>query len=937
MKKVLVLILFIFLPVLGYAQIVIEERVEISPEGINNIQPFGSISGDDRNPVYLGYGGEVTLRLIHSIHNSYQLWEETLGQLTISGTTSIGTFPQWHKFIFYLLDPATGNKYYPQPGDDIVWDWGSTIDFYPSHQPGDPYPYNPEDWWEIDVDVNNAFAAIPPEEILNYLGNPFVPSQPLVVPVDGNLYAFVTRVVNKNNTPTDEVWMDIPETQLLLDDIGSHLYDMYDLGHMMAGDPIRFFLRTQNSLVSGMNLYPEQIREETFLPDGNILLWRLQFEDWTDLRFDDVEIEIYFTPDSIGSFPGPIAITIEPPVIAPGDTAEIIIQKRYLDGTLEDFTQWRSFEIGMIDGCDAGLLLSDGILEPYFENVYQPVYFVADSNVTERDTVVIRAGLIEYFGGRPIFNDGDPNDTEADIELKTRLNDKRNLAIKKSGKNIKEPEPLPMNPTTYCFIGEIDWSSVGDGSVVVGDEEIEIMLGETKYFQAKGNTETNKLKIEEIKPDANGVPQQKTGTEDGWEWLTSDVWGNNSISVVECDTCGKKMGVYWEKKYPKWGSYRYDKNHDEYYGRDFNGMATLSNGLIRVIGRYWHKDSTYIVNLKAKTNTEDSVLTEIRVIKPSELVSEEEAATRFGSYSKTKDVFGHPVNIDSICIYYGGILGVSPQLLKGQMHKETAKTNFSGNIGWGFAPTYRYEPYTTQQKEQVCKTLTTNPYYITPTTIVSPPNHQFTKPMQYFSGDTMTVWQIVNEYSQLVNKNNSDLYGYRTDKDTMNYGNYSTVQKKYHSYFLETEKIEIIGADGIKRKLTFAERADSTNKKMIAYLRDEFIFEDVNNTKGMINMIAQTRIASSYGLFQAMYTTAIGEKWNYPQDADHKPEALNEIDTNLVYVSKRQARYLSSYDNKNKWEDGYEETIRKILFKKWNGDDYSKYAIKRSQLFTPKK
>ena len=171
----------------------------------------------------------------------------------------------------------------------------------------------------------------------------------------------------------------------------------------------------------------------------------------------------------------------------------------------------------------------------------------------------------------------------------------------------------------------------------------------------------------------------------------------------------------------------------------------------------------------------------------------------------------------------------------------------------------------------------------------------------------------------------------------MNYGNYSTVQKKYHSYFLETEKIEIIGADGIKRKLTFAERADSTNKKMIAYLRDEFIFEDVNNTKGMINMIAQTRIASSYGLFQAMYTTAIGEKWNYPQDADHKPEALNEIDTNLVYVSKRQARYLSSYDNKNKWEDGYEETIRKILFKKWNGDDYSKYAIKRSQLFTPKK
>lgn len=124
---------------------------------------------------------------------------------------------------------------------------------------------------------------------------------------------------------------------------------------------------------------------------------------------------------------------------------------------------------------------------------------------------------------------------------------------------------------------------------------------------------------------------------------------------------------------------------------------------------------------------------------------------------------------------------------------------------------------------------------------------------------------------------------------------------------------------------------------MIVYLRDEFEFEDLNHTKGMKNMIAQTRIASSYGLFQAMYTTAIGDDWNYPQDSDHKPEALNEIDTNLVYVSKRQAGYLSNYDNKNEWIDGYEETIRKILFQEWNTKKYSYDAIKRSQLFTPKK
>ena len=137
--------------------------------------------------------------------------------------------------------------------------------------------------------------------------------------------------------------------------------------------------------------------------------------------------------------------------------------------------------------------------------------------------------------------------------------------------------------------------------------------------------------------------------------------------------------------------------------------------------------------------------------------------------------------------------------------------------------------------------------------------------------------------------------------------------------------------------MTFAEIADSNNKRMIIYLRDELTVNEVNNTKGMKNMIAQTRIASSYGLFQAMYTTAIGDDWKYLQDSDHKPEALNEIDTNLDYVSERQARYLSDYDNKNEWIDGYEETIRKILFQEWNTEKYSYDAIKRSQLFTPKK
>jgi hypothetical protein len=213
--------------------------------------------------------------------------------------------------------------------------------------------------------------------------------------------------------------------------------------------------------------------------------------------------------------------------------------------------------------------------------------------------------------------------------------------------------------------------------------------------------------------------------------------------------------------------------------------------------------------------------------------------------------------------------------------------------------------------------------------------------MQYFSGDTITVWQIICEYSQLVDKNNSfTLYGDRLEADTMDfdgpgYGN-TDLQEKYHGFFKETEQAFIVDNNGVKRKLTFAERADSTNKRMAVYLRDEFQFYDDNNTKGMKNMIAQTRLASSYGLFQVMYTTAILKAWSYPTDVEHKPEALNEVDTNFVYATERQKKLLASYENKNNWTDGYEETIRKSVLKDWNGDAYSKQAIRRLQLFLPK-
>ncbi len=110
----------------------------------------------------------------------------------------------------------------------------------------------------------------------------------------------------------------------------------------------------------------------------------------------------------------------------------------------------------MIEGCDAGLILNNGAMEYYFAEAYQPIYFVANSNLTETDTVMVRVGLIEGGGSsRPVNKGGE----------------EKEAIITNPNKNKKEPEPLPMNPSTYCF-PENFWTPhdlEGVSKVVVGD------------------------------------------------------------------------------------------------------------------------------------------------------------------------------------------------------------------------------------------------------------------------------------------------------------------------------------------------------------------------------------------------------------------------------------------------------------------------------------
>jgi hypothetical protein len=523
----------------------------------------------------------------------------------------------------------------------------------------------------------------------------------------------------------------------------------------------------------------------------------------------------------------------------------------------------------MLDGCMLGKLSNAGIDTNYFYGVTQPFYFIADSSA-DSGIVKLRLGIIDNTTGN------------------------------KSGRGR-----ITTEEGEYCFLSAFQSEKYKDVEVKV-EKVYEILLGETKYYQAR--YVDGKLVIDEL-----SGPNLWNGG------LDEDVWGNNPVTIVE----GDKVGDYWEKEKPIWGK---NKN--------------LPKGLIRLVGRYWEEGKTYKVKLTAQTQNGDQASIEVVVKKPSELKSQNQSP----SYSKTRDVNDAVVNIDSLCIYFGGKKGIPPQFIKGHIFTEAAKKDFGGEVGWGFAPSYRYEPYTIQIKKGVIRDMKNNPFYITATTNVNPPNHQHVGTIPYFRGDTITVWQIVAEHSQLLTDGSTDetrLYGVRTIKDTMNYGKYKTVQNKYHSLFIETE--DATKFDPIlkkNRKLTFAERADSTNKRMIIYLRDEFI--DEVGTKGMKNMIAQTRIASSYGYLQALYTTAINrnDNWQYPEDSNHPPEAINEFDIIFPMATRMQREYLEKGLNKqiNNWILGFEASLKEYILKSWNTDDkYPNEVMINVNRFLPKK
>jgi hypothetical protein len=433
----------------------------------------------------------------------------------------------------------------------------------------------------------------------------------------------------------------------------------------------------------------------------------------------------------------------------------------------------------------------------------------------------------------------------------------------------------------------------------------EILVGESKYYYLAGNDDDGWGLKDDWRP---GMPVPARKTE-----VTFSV-----VPPIE----GGRPAVYWEEKKPMTSAPK----------------QPLPDGIIRLVGRFFDADDQQknTVQLTASFITgygEDYTSIDAEVKKPARLLTPGQSPT----YRLSRDVFDNEMSIDSICIAYGGRYGVPPHFLKGHMRQEAGRKDFGAYTG--LAPSYRYEPFS--RWAQLSNAWKLDERYNGGLWIVDPkrtgyemgtgkmiPMHQNVCDMPY-PRSPKSVWDILWDNSEIVNTGTDvehRVYGKRLADGRMNFPKeYSGICNEYarlllrasfYSYLLSKTKEQIARED------------------MIVYLRDKW-------EGGAKSMVAQTRLASSYGLLQMMYSTAV-EQIDYPStDPNIRPEDFNVTDIGLFYCLEYmkmmlEVKLTTAVEQDGNWPKGFEYYFKKYIWPTWNpGNDYPKSVYSYTQRFLP--
>jgi hypothetical protein len=430
------------------------------------------------------------------------------------------------------------------------------------------------------------------------------------------------------------------------------------------------------------------------------------------------------------------------------------------------------------------------------------------------------------------------------------------------------------------------------GAVTVKNNDI--LLGETKYYQATLDPFDYSTVIKEY-----STPQ------------------DSDLSGVEfhVDTVsGSKLGVYYEYK-------------------DSTG-APLPTDQIRLVGRYWQKDSTYRVRLRAIYADTASIVIEVK--RPKRLGS---------TNNTTTDVSNRQINLDSIIVKYAGENGIPPQIIKGQMQKETS-----------FQPSWRYEPfydYSLQKSRWDDYFANGLPFVVSSDSQPSmgsgdaipdgnsTPPHSNVRPVDYIrSPTTIAEFATRNWFSSYVQHLDDGL-----DRII---GSYELTNAWTELYYF------------------FRDSSDGFNEAQAKDAAHERLKENLMNGsagRGYLDP-AQTRTVTSYGFIQMLYVSAVDNPFYETQNryAQYKtrymtraqdsppPEKLNEYDfllprysdlllkkLVLAYFGLKAKDYLPGlHILECQWQEGYDATWTGAVQRYNSGEaGYGKKVVQNSQHFKP--
>jgi hypothetical protein len=338
-------------------------------------------------------------------------------------------------------------------------------------------------------------------------------------------------------------------------------------------------------------------------------------------------------------------------------------------------------------------------------------------------------------------------------------------------------------------------------------------------------------------------------------------------------------------------------------------MRSTPPGVLRVVARRWHKDTTYAVWIRAYyQGYYDSLM--IAVVPPDSLGSTSRYIT---------DVLNTRVDLDSVLVSLGGSSGIPPQVLKAMIFKESS-----------FLPQMRYEPYRDAELQQMGDPFYVNSSYLVgPTTNGDPPpptNHRFRRWGQwstsYLPAYQGSIFQVCSTYSAAYP-----------------HSLYRSVHTSWHEnvYSPIWDSIATVNpnADSLAVAALALPIADS---RWPTYLKTRF-------RGGLARLIAQTRVLSSYGFMQMMYYDATVDR-GYPRNESSLPEYLMLLDTTLNYgVRHLMAKFASPVVQEDpqasqSWREGFEGTLERAL-RAYNGwshsNPYGKAILGLTGSYRPRK